>query len=104
MHSQKCADQMNSRYLVLDDPALNKATDLYIQLTEMLGETQADDWFDNAITDTDSWTSIIEKLTAKINELTEALNDRIDRQQLSPTDTVQHARIDRHMQTHPGIV
>jgi hypothetical protein len=71
MHSQRYADRVNARYLQLNDPALNKATDAYIKLTELLGETKADDWFDHNIGDTDGWGIIVTKMNQKISELTD---------------------------------
>jgi hypothetical protein len=89
MHSQLCADRMRARYSWQINPAPIPATNAWTQLTDLLGEVGADDWFDGNIANTDEWGIITTKMQNKISEL---------------TAEAAHSRIDRSQQAHPGIV
>ena len=89
MHSIKYANRVKNRYLVLDDPELEKATDAWVTLTEKLGDDEADRWFDENITDTDAWPEITQKIGTKLDELAKQ---------------AAFSRIDRSEQMHPGAM
>lgn len=72
MHSQQYADKINMHATVITDPELQRATDAYDELIAVMGEEKAEWWFDAHIREWESWTSMREKITAKLAELEHA--------------------------------
>jgi len=69
MHTQAYADKVKMRYVFLYNPAPIEAAEAWGELTDIVGEDEADRWFDAAITDSDGWPVIAQKIRAKLFEL-----------------------------------
>jgi len=75
MHTQKTADNLQMHATVLTDPTLERASNAYDKLIDVMGEEKAERWFDANIREWESWISMYDKLAAKLTELHNASDE-----------------------------